>query len=137
MQRNCLSIWRATQKEVILSRISRFDLRRVRIMIAGFSKCDFRNLGKILSGHIFFSKKQTFFFKTKNSMKNIFRFFLKKKFEISHKARFHENFPYKAISHKVHWFSVIFKDNLEALFLAEACLSFPECFEQFLGSLET
>ena len=34
-------------------------------------------------------------------------------------------------------FSVIFKDNLETLFLAVACLSFPECSEQFLGSLET
>ena len=34
-------------------------------------------------------------------------------------------------------FPVIFKDNLETLFLAEACLSFPECSEQFLGSLET
>ena len=34
-------------------------------------------------------------------------------------------------------FPVIFKDNLETLFLAEACLSFPECSEQFWGSLET
>ena len=38
---------------------------------------------------------------------------------------------------KVHWFSVIFKDNLKTLSLAEACLSFPECSEQFFGSLET
>ena len=38
---------------------------------------------------------------------------------------------------KVYWFSVIFKDNLETLSLAEACLSFPECSEQFFGSLET
>ena len=46
-------------------------------MIAGFSKCDFRNLGKILSGHIFFTKNnnlfsrqicfKTFFFETKNT----------------------------------------------------------------------
>ena len=58
---NIWRIWRATQKKVILSRISRFDLRTILKLIAEFSKCDFRNLGKILSGYIFFSKKSYFF----------------------------------------------------------------------------
>ena len=64
-------------------------------MIAGFSKCDFRNLGEILSGHIFFQ----FFFQDKKIHEEHFQIFSEKKFEISHKARFHEIFPYKAISH--------------------------------------
>ena len=38
---------------------------------------------------------------------------------------------------EVHQFSVNFKGNLETLSFAEACLSFPECSEQFFGSLET
>ena len=67
------SIWRATQKEVILSRISRFALRRGLIMIAGFSKWDFRNLGKIWDWHIFF-----WFFSKKNQDKN----FRKEDFQI-------------------------------------------------------
>ena len=38
---------------------------------------------------------------------------------------------------KTHWFSVVFKDNLETRSRAEACLSFTECSEQCFGSLET
>ena len=38
--------------------------------------------------------------------------------------------------YNVDWFPVIFKDNLETIFLAEACLSFTECSEQFFWSLD-
>ena len=54
-------------------------------MIAGSSKCDFRNLGEILSGYIFFSKNNIFFqdiffskqkkFETKNNFSEKSLFF--------------------------------------------------------------
>ena len=88
--------WRATQKKVILSRISRFDLHGVRILIAGSSKCDFRNLGKILSGYIFFSKNNIFFSWQKFSRRTFSDFFWKKKFE-----------------EKNHWKSIYFFGFLE------------------------
>ena len=106
-------------------------------MLARFSKYDFWNLEKILglyrknlSKNVSKNNREKSWTKSKNIFLDFFQIqnadTLIRSYHIKH------DFQLKFID-----FPVIFKDNLETLSLAEACLSFPECSEQFFGSLET
>ena len=103
-------------------------------MLARFSKYDFWNLEKILGLYRKKSDKKYFLNKSKKIVNKYFLDFFRirdadtliRSYHIKH------DFQLKFID-----FPVIFRDNPETLFLAEACLSFPECSEQFWGSLET
>ena len=122
---------------VICTKKRNIFIFRICNLLARFSKCDFWNLEKIWglyrknqSKNISWTNRKKSWTKTKTILFECFQIqnadTLIRSYHIKH------DFQLKFID-----FPVIFKDNLETLFLAEACLSFPECSEQFLGSLET
>ena len=130
-----LGSWYAQDPPDSERKVDIFVFRMFRL-IGRFSKCDFWNLENILglyrknlSKNIFWTNRKKSWTKTKTIFFDFFRIrnadTLIRSYHIKH------DFQLKFID-----FPVIFKDNFET-FLAETCLSFPECSEQFFGSLET
>ena len=111
---------------------------RIFKVLAWFSKYDFWNLEKILGLYRKKSVNKYFMNKSEKILNKTKKHVFLKFFQIQNADTLIRSYHIKHDFHlKFIDFPVIFKDNLETLFLAEACLSFPECSEQFLRSLET